>query len=161
MKTLSRIEVILGAILLLIFLIWSFDKCQGTKAEHQPQQPPQQEEPVNDPTPTEPQQPTQPTTQQTTPPPSQPTTTTVVQNVSTLYVSVDSLKLRVNPYLNSNILDRLPKNSQVSFLGERTETTQQIKLNGKDYDEPWVKVQAPSGKVGWVYGGGVTFYKPN
>ena len=48
---------------------------------------------------------------------------------------------------------------QVNFLGEVTDSTTEVNLGYEIANEPWVKVQHTRGKIGWVYGAGVNYYK--
>ncbi|MEM9917013.1 MAG: SH3 domain-containing protein [Bacteroidota bacterium] len=76
-----------------------------------------------------------------------------------LYVTIDKLKLRTGPSLDSAVLLELPLFSQVQFLGEMTDSTQRINLGVEMADEPWVKVRHKRGFEGWVYGAGVHYHK--
>ena len=164
MKTISRIEFIVGAVLVLIFMVWAFDKCSSTRAQSQPDTPTPTEQPAQDPTPAQPTTPATTTTtvtqtpQPTTPTPAPAQSTTTVVARQSVYITVDSLNMRDKPFLNSNIMARLPRGTEVYFVNEVTEFTQKITMDGKSYEEPWVKVETQSGTQGWLYGGGVRFY---
>lgn len=80
------------------------------------------------------------------------------RDASVLYVTIDGLNLRDQPNLNGKVLTRLKLFEEVAFLGEVTDSTEQINLGKITADEPWVKVQG-RGHVGWVYGAGVEYYK--
>ena len=92
-----------------------------------------------------------------------PTTTpspTVSQSkLAPLYVTIDGLNMRTGPSRDSSIILKLKLFEQVNFMGEFTDSTEQINLGYEIADEPWFKVQHIRGKVGWVYGAGVNFYK--
>lgn len=81
------------------------------------------------------------------------------QNVMYLYVTVDSLNMRQEPKLNSRIITKLRLNEQVQFMNEITSYNMEIKFGDVVTNEPWVKIQNQNGRVGWVYGAGVHFYK--
>ncbi|MCB0570957.1 MAG: SH3 domain-containing protein [Phaeodactylibacter sp.] len=76
-----------------------------------------------------------------------------------LYVTVDGMNMRSGPGLNFRIVERLQLYDEVEFLGEVTDTTQEINLGQITTDEPWVKVKTRKGNAGWVYGAGVSYYK--
>lgn len=75
-----------------------------------------------------------------------------------LYVTIDGLNLRDQPNLQGKVLTSLKLFEEVTFMGEVTDSTEQINLGGITPDEPWVKVQG-RGHIGWVYGAGVEYYK--
>jgi uncharacterized protein YgiM (DUF1202 family) len=77
---------------------------------------------------------------------------------SKLYVTIDGLKMRSGPSLDSTVVSQMKLFEQVDFLNEFTDSTYQINLGYEMADEPWFKIQH-RGKVGWVYGAGVNFYK--
>ncbi len=76
-----------------------------------------------------------------------------------LYITIDNLKLRKGPSLDSTVVATLPLFEQVYFLGEVTEFTQEISLGYEIVEEPWVKVSTRKGYDGWVFGAGVHYYK--
>ena len=87
---------------------------------------------------------------------------TVIKTISAppvVYVYIDGLKLREEPYLNKTVLAELPVNATVTYLNEKSPFAQKITLDNVTYNEPWLKVKTSDNKVGWVYGGGVRFYK--
>ncbi len=80
-------------------------------------------------------------------------------NRSVLYITIDNLKLRKSPHLDSAVVATLPLFEEVYFLDEVTDFTQQISLGYEITEEPWVKVRTKKGKDGWVYGAGIHYYK--
>ena len=77
-----------------------------------------------------------------------------------LYVTIDGMNLRDKPTLKSTIVQRLPLYEQVYFMDETSEFTQKLDvLEGVTTEEPWIKVQTKEGKIGWLYGAGVHFYR--
>lgn len=78
----------------------------------------------------------------------------------TIYVWVDNLRMRTEPDTKSDVVRELKEGEAIAFLEEKSNFTQKITLRGKQYDEPWLKVKTSADKIGWVYGGGVKFYKP-
>ena len=77
---------------------------------------------------------------------------------SKLYITIDGMKMRTGPSLDSTVITQMKLFEQVDFLNEFTDSTYQINLGYEMADEPWFKIQH-RGKVGWVYGAGVNFYK--
>ncbi|MFK8005679.1 MAG: SH3 domain-containing protein [Saprospiraceae bacterium] len=77
---------------------------------------------------------------------------------SKLYVTIDGLKMRTGPSLDSAVVMQMKLFEQVDFLNEFTDSTYQINLGYEMADEPWFKIQH-RGRQGWVYGAGVNFYK--
>lgn len=76
-----------------------------------------------------------------------------------LYTTVDGVNVRKEPKLNAKVVSRLELNEEVSFLGEVTDFKQEIKVEEVQKNEPWVKVKTQAGRIGWVYGGTVSYYK--
>lgn len=88
-----------------------------------------------------------------------PATQTVVKNQTTLFVTIDQLKLRREPGLKSETIAQLDLYEQVYFMNEKSDYTQEINLGTELVTDYWVKVKTKSGKVGWVFGAGVHYYK--
>ena len=78
-----------------------------------------------------------------------------------IYTWVDKLRLREEPNTKSSIVKELTEGEPLVFTGEQTDFTQKVNLRGVMYDEPWMKVVTSDEKIGWIYGGGVKFYKPD
>jgi len=84
---------------------------------------------------------------------------TTKNNQALLYVTIDGLKLRKEPGLKSETISQLKLHEEVTFLGKRTDWTQEISLGTEKVTDRWVLVRTQSGKEGWVFGAGVNFYK--
>ncbi len=80
--------------------------------------------------------------------------------VPVLYITVNGVNMRSGPGLNHRIVSRLQLFEEVEFLGEVSDSTQEIRL-GENLvaNEPWVKVKTRKGQQGWVYGACVDYYK--
>lgn len=91
--------------------------------------------------------------------PTSTTTTPPSNGGSTLFVTIDGLKVRKEPGLKSETLAELKLYEPVAFLNKKTEWTQEISLGYEKVTDHWVKVRTQSGKEGWVFGAGVHFYK--
>ncbi|MEO1409661.1 MAG: SH3 domain-containing protein [Bacteroidota bacterium] len=96
-----------------------------------------------------------PTTSSTT----NPSSSAPNENLSRLYVTIDGLNLRTGPHLDSSIITKLSLFEEVWFMNEVTDSTQKISLGLEIADEPWVKIKHKKGRVGWVYGAGVNYYR--
>ncbi len=79
---------------------------------------------------------------------------------SKLYVAVKNLRLRAEPDTKKEILADLVEGDSVTFLNNKTDFTNKISLRGTYWDEPWLEVKTSKGVTGWVYGGGITPYRP-
>lgn len=71
------------------------------------------------------------------------------------YTWVEYLRLRKEPTLTAEVLETLPFHEVLRFLGERSLHKDRIKLRNQDEAFFWMKMSTPSGKIGWVYGGGI------
>jgi len=85
---------------------------------------------------------------------------TVIKEVTKLYVVLDQLKLRKGPTRDSAIVYQFKLNDKVTFLEQVTTFKEKINIGNRIADEPWVKVRGPGGHEGWVYGAGVSYYRP-
>lgn len=82
-----------------------------------------------------------------------------VNRPMSLFVWVNGLKVRSEPYLTSSIVTELGLNAQVTYEGEVSPFKQKITLEGVEYDERWLKIKTADGKQGWIYGGGIRLYQ--
>jgi hypothetical protein len=96
--------------------------------------------------------------QKADPPPAS-ATTTAKAGGSTLFVSIDGLKVRKEPGLKGETLETLKLYEPVTFLNKKTDWTQEISLGQEKVTDHWVKVRTQTGKEGWVFGAGVHYYK--
>lgn len=78
---------------------------------------------------------------------------------STLYVTIDGLKLRKTPGLKGELVTELDLYEPVQFLNKKSEKAEEISLGYEKVTDHWVKVRTQSGKEGWVFGAGVHYYK--
>lgn len=82
------------------------------------------------------------------------------QNAYTpLYVTIGNLNVRNAPDLNGEVIAELPLYEEVEFMGEWTDFTTEVNLGKEVVNEPWIKVRTSRGQEGWVYGAGVHYYK--
>ncbi|MBK8556340.1 MAG: SH3 domain-containing protein [Lewinellaceae bacterium] len=78
---------------------------------------------------------------------------------TTLYVTIDGLKMRKEPGLKGDLVAKLKLNEPVTFLNKKTEWTQEISLGYEKVTDHWVKIRTKSGKEGWVFGAGLHYFK--
>ena len=83
----------------------------------------------------------------------------VRERVTPLYTTVEKVNVRKEPKLNAAIVSKLELNEEVTFLNEVTDFKQEITIEGVNYNEPWIKVKTQAGRIGWVYGGTISYYK--
>lgn len=91
-------------------------------------------------------------------PPPQPAAA-ATNKYSTLYVTIDGLKMRKQPSLKGDLVAKLELYEPVFFLNQKTEKTEEISLGYEKVTDHWVKVRTKEGKEGWVFGAGVHYYK--
>lgn len=169
-----KLEVLIILVFFLSFIIWAASKCNASQIQDQfadltTTEDQDSTEEIEDPygTPLSPPDPAPSTTANPTPNtpsetatnPSQLNITDPSQLYSKLYVTINGLNMRTGPHLDSTILYKLPLFEEVWFLNEVTDSTQKISLGSEIADEPWVKIKHKKGRVGWVYGAGVNYYR--
>ena len=159
---LPKMEVLIIIIFFIGIVIWAFDKCGDTKRSYSEQANAdsdvvedlinRQVEAVE--------LPPEDSLGNLLPPPTAPKPAAPVagDEYAPLYVTIDGLNLRDQPNLKGKVLTSFKLYEKVAFMGEVTDSTEQINLGKITPDEPWVKVSG-RGHVGWVYGAGVEYYK--
>lgn len=166
---LPKVEILIILVFFASFMAWAISKCDATKKSFQ-------DDPVEETVSTAGDTPTidslnaapaetnnafpsgeAPQLSTNTPTLSQPTVSQPTQ-YSKLYITIDGLKMRTGPSLDSAVILQMKLFEQVDFLNEFTDSTYQINLGYEMADEPWFKIQH-RGRQGWVYGAGVNFYK--
>ena len=85
--------------------------------------------------------------------------TTGASGTTKVFTITADVKIRAQPGLDGKVVGHVPKGTALSYLYVKTDKTQKITIEGQDYNEPWIKIRAPRGTEGWVYGGTVRFYK--
>lgn len=154
-NVLNRIERFVALIFVALFLFWFVRKC-ARSSQMKPQQPVSQTKSVDS---------TNKTLEERNKKTITPTkirVDTVVKTITippVMYVSIEGLKLRAEPYLDKPVIMELPVNSTLTFLDEKTAFTQKVTLDNVTYNEPWLKIRTADNQEGWVYGGGVRCYK--
>lgn len=178
---LPKLDTLIILVFFVCIALWMISRCEQKRSDYQQrafrqQAPPEKTilqpdtiqrtpAPKNNPSSTE-NEPQNPSPKKTaTEPPKKPqekTTTptkSTANNQATLFVNIDGLKLRKEPGLKGETLAQLKLDEEVTFLGKRTDWTQEISLGTEKVTDRWVLVKTKSGKEGWVFGAGVHFYK--
>ncbi|MEM7180011.1 MAG: SH3 domain-containing protein [Spirochaetota bacterium] len=73
----------------------------------------------------------------------------------TVYAWVDNLRLRHRPSSKAKTVDYIGEGEKLTLLGKQSKAKLRLKLRGKTFREPWVKVRTLYNTTGWVYGGAV------
>lgn len=68
-----------------------------------------------------------------------------------LVVVANQLRLREQPGENGAVLKTISKGETLYDLEEVSNFSTRIELEGKAYNEPWLKVETSEGESGWVY----------
>jgi hypothetical protein len=157
---LPRVEILIMGVLFLIFLIWSVSKCSSTRkrlareAEQQANEQAEYEASLLE------QQRLDSIKNISSPAtPTPATPRNYSETYTPLYVTIQGMNVRSAPSVNSNLLERLQLFDEVEYLHEVTGFTEEITIGDEVTNEPWVKIKTPKGKVGWIYGAGVSYYK--
>lgn len=83
-----------------------------------------------------------------------------VAEVKYYKVMVDNLRARAGEDKSSEVIEKLAEFSIVKDLGQVSASKEEATLRGVEYNEPYIKVEVPSGKELWVYKGGLEpFYQ--
>ncbi len=169
--TLRNLDKLIIVIVAAIVLMWVFRRCSGRSAASVPPAT-TQTAPGTTPvantqnqgtTATATSQPTAAPVTSSTPPAPKPTSSAPVAQPkstgTTMYVVIDSMKLRKEPTLDGQVLQLMRKGDGVTLNGERSKNIYKLKIDDVTYQEPWIKVTTKSGKTGWIYGAGLRAYK--
>lgn len=158
---LPRLEVLVIIVFFIGFLVWAVSKCGAKKSELQSEITATIDSTKVDSSKTATALPSPVVSAADTTKATLTTTGAVAnpQQLSRLYVTINNLKLRTGPSLDSAAVEILPLFEEVYFLNEVTEFTTELSLGYEMANEPWVKVRSKKGKDGWVYGAGVHYYK--
>lgn len=149
---LPRLEIIIMVIFFLAFTFWAVSRCNATKEKYRQEAAAAEEVTVAE-------QAAVAAVDSTEEKESPPTSVPSVDRGTPLYVTIDGLNMRSEPTLKSEIILRLALYEEVYFQNEVTPFRDSISLGGVMAYEPWVKIKHRKGRVGWVYGAGVHYYK--
>ena len=154
---LLKVEVLIMIVFVLAFSFWAVRKCNATKEQYRQREALGLEEDIS----------TRPVRQDSARRQVAPRDTArktqersvSTQRITPLYVIEEGLKLRTKPSLNSEVILEMKLDEEVYFMNEVTSFRDSINLGSRIAFEPWVKVRHSKGKVGWVYGAGVSYYR--
>lgn len=152
---LPKVELLIIGIFFISFLAWTIPKC-SSRVVHEDESVTTNTEVSVDTVAT-----TAPLTVDTlaTTVPIAPPSRTVLSEYTSLYITINNLKMRRSPELKADVIAQFPLFSKVYFMEEVTDSLYEINLGYEVAKEPWVKVRTKRGKEGWVYGAGVNYYK--
>ena len=156
---LPKIEIVIVGLLFLAFLIWSISKCSSTRRAYEEQAALEAEDDARYDSLEKARQQAFVPLDTVVRPQKKELPGEAAERITPLFVITPALNMRTGPGLKFTVLERLQLHDELLFLGDVTDTTQQIDLGQIVADEPWVKVRSESGKEGWVYGACVDFYK--
>lgn len=69
-----------------------------------------------------------------------------------LLITVDNLRVRTSPDLDSEKIENLPLNTIVEFLDKKSDDKTKVTIKGKEINEYWYQIKTPSGNIGWIHG---------
>ncbi len=78
-----------------------------------------------------------------------------------LFINKKHIKLLSHPSLDGTLIKNLQLGEIIHHTGNISKHTTAMRLQGKNYDEPWLEVRSKSGQQGWVYAGGIEFDADN
>lgn len=170
-NNLPKTELIIIGSLLVIFFVWSFQKCRSNRAELvQTETNHAQQQAAEDslygeqkPKPKNP-KPAATVTDDAPKPAEEPKTSAEASSPKNagstkLYVVIEGLKVRKEPDMKAEVITELKLFEQVGFTGKSTDYTTKLNLGKMEVNEPWVQIITPKGSKGWVYGAGVNYLK--
>lgn len=74
-----------------------------------------------------------------------------------LVVTTQTAIIREEPSLGAAEITRKSKGDSLLFTNKISDYNTPIKIEGIDYNEPWLRVILEGNKMGWVYGGNINF----
>ncbi|MGY0393316.1 SH3 domain-containing protein [Bizionia sp. KMM 8389] len=72
-------------------------------------------------------------------------------NTRTYIITVDNLRVRTSPQLDSEKIENLAIGSKVEFL-EKSNNQTTVTIKNNEITEYWYKVKTSSGNIGWIHG---------
>ena len=83
--------------------------------------------------------------------------------IKEFYAWVDKLRVRAVPGLESKkqgakFVDVLDEGEKVTFLGEKSSETYEVKLRGRTMNAPFYKVRTKKGEIGWIFAGALSSF---
>jgi hypothetical protein len=159
-KKLPKLEFILIGVFFIGFVLWAVPKCSATKKELNPDDEIGMQDSTKVDSTRVDQDGVTVVEENTTTPAAQPVpVATNSSEYSRLYITINKLKLRKGPELDSEVVAQLGLFEEVYFLNEVTDFKTELNLGLETATEPWVKIRTKTGQEGWVFGAGVNYYK--
>jgi len=83
--------------------------------------------------------------------------------IKEFYAWVDKLRVRAVPGLESKkqgakFVDVIDEGEKVTFLGEKSSETYEVKLRDRTMNAPFYKVRTKKGKIGWIFAGALSSF---
>lgn len=78
----------------------------------------------------------------------------IEDNKNEMYVLYDDFRLREEPNLDAETVEKMEANTRVEIL-EKSDFKEQIKISGHKIFTRWYKIKTENGKTGWAFGGGI------
>ena len=72
-----------------------------------------------------------------------------------LFCYTENLRIRKNDNPDSKVIGKLSKGEKVKYLAEWGDSLKAV-INNNNLNERWIKIETDSGKIGWVFSGGLT-----
>lgn len=156
-KLRPKVEIIVMAVFFIAFISWAITKCNTAKREYREAAMREEmgEYPVDSATLAAAKMDSIKAAAEEPPP----TSRSSNERYTPLYVTIEGLNLRAEPSLKSEVILKLGLFEEVEFMNEVTEFRDSVSLGTEIAYEPWIKVKHRKGRIGWVYGAGVHYYK--
>ncbi len=79
-----------------------------------------------------------------------------LQKGDAVYVIVNGLRIRSEPYLQAEKINNLRQGAKVFLTGNKGEESFTVTLRDQEFTAPFVEVIWEGQKTGWVYGGALS-----
>ncbi|MEZ4949363.1 MAG: SH3 domain-containing protein [Saprospiraceae bacterium] len=159
-KKLPKLEFILIGVFFIGFVLWAVPKCSATKKELNPEEEIGMQDTVKVDSTATPQDGVTVVEENSAAQEAKPIpVATGNADYSRLYITINKLKLRKGPDLESEVVAQLGLFEEVYFLNEVTDFKTELNLGLETATEPWIKIRTKTGQEGWVFGAGVNYYK--
>lgn len=151
---LPSVELLIIGAFFIGFAVWAINKCSATQNKYIQRAEKERIREIEDSLSQK-----NEATPKTDPEPATVPTPSAAPALSRLYVSLEGLKVRKSPSTGAEVLETLNLFDEVYFLNEVTDSTTTVNLGKQTVTEPWIKIQTPKGRAGWVFGAGVHYYR--
>ncbi|OMP29944.1 SH3 domain-containing protein [Mangrovimonas sp. DI 80] len=75
-----------------------------------------------------------------------------IDPLMSITITVDNLRARVSPSLTAEKIENLEINTEVEYLGMRSNEETEVEIKGEKISAYWYKIKTPSGNIGWIHG---------